>query len=125
MERVTSVGVRRRAFSSTISERTWSESRDHWQTRAFAALAPFEVVEPVKAVKVARCAHYAIIKAFFAAAKDSGLDTVTDAAKDRCRGALGIYLGKRIESRSALTAMEWEMEWESAITGVKSGAPFW
>ncbi len=105
----------------TISERTWSESRDHWQARAFAALAPVEVVEPVKAAKVARCPHYATIKAFFQAARQSGLDTISDAGKDRCRGALGVYLGKRIVSRSELTACDWE----NGITGVKAGVLFW
>jgi hypothetical protein len=102
----------------TISERTWSESRDHWQARAFAALAP---VEATPAVKKPRCPHYATIKAFFSAAKESGLDTVTEAGKLRCRGALGLYIGRRIESRAELTANDWE----NGITGVKAGVLFW
>lgn len=105
----------------TISERTWLESVDHWQMRAFAALAPVEVVEPAKAAKVARCPHYATIKTFFAAAREYGLDTISEAGKDRCRGALGVYLGKRINSRAELTANDWE----NGITGVKSGVLFW
>jgi hypothetical protein len=80
-----------------------------------------EVVEPVKAAKVGRCAHYQTIRAFFQAARESGLDTVSEAAKDRCRGALGVYIGKRIESRAELTACDWE----NGITGVKAGVLFW
>jgi hypothetical protein len=102
----------------TTSERTWCESVEHWQARAFAALAP---VEPAKVEKVARCPHYATIKAFFAAAKDSGLDTITEDGKDRCRGALGVYIGKRIASRAELTANDWE----NGITALKAGVLFW
>jgi hypothetical protein len=104
----------------TILERTWCESVDHWQARAFAALAPVEVVEAPKVEKV-RCPHYATIKAFFQAARQSGLDTISEAGKDRCRGALGIYLQKRIGSRAELTACDWE----NGITGVKAGVLFW
>ncbi len=100
----------------TISERTWSESRDHWQARAFAALAPVEV-EPAKAAK-ARCPHAATIKAFAVAAREAGLSM---ADKDRARGAMGVYLGKRISSRAELTANDWE----NGITAVKAGILFW
>jgi hypothetical protein len=68
-----------------------------------------------------RCPHYATIKAFFAAAKENGLDTVTEAGKDRCRGALGLYIGKRINSRAELSANDWE----NGITAVKAGILFW
>ncbi len=73
------------------------------------------------AAKKVRCPHYATIKAFFQAAMESGLDTITEAGKDRCRGALGVYLGKRIASRSELTANDWE----NGITAVKAGVLFW
>ena len=61
------------------------------------------------------------MKAFFTVAKDAGLDTISEAGKLRCCGAMGVYLQKRIESRSQLTAMDWE----NGITGVKAGVLFW
>jgi hypothetical protein len=68
--------------------------------------------------KKARCPHYKTIQAFAKAAREAGLSM---ADKDRARGAMGVYLGKRIESRSELTAYQWE----AAITGVKAGVLFW
>lgn len=69
-------------------------------------------------VKKARCPHYETIKAFAAAAREAGL-SMKDA--DRARGAMGVYLGKRIASRSELTANDWE----NALTGLKAGVLFW
>ncbi len=71
----------------------------------------------VKAAKT-RCPHAATIKAFAAAAREAGLSM---ADKDRARGAMGVYLGKRIESRSELSANDWE----NGITAVKAGVLFW
>jgi hypothetical protein len=34
---------------------------------------------------------------------------------------MGVYLGKRIESRSELTANDWE----NGITAIKAGVLFW
>lgn len=59
------------------------------------------IVQPAKRV---RCPHYPAIKAFMAVACANGLDTQ---AKDRCRGAVGVLLGRRIESRADLTGAEW------------------
>ena len=99
----------------TISERTWSESRDHWQARAFAALAPVEATP--KAAKV-RCPHAATIREFAKVAREAGLSM---ADKDRARGAMGVYLGKKISSRAELSAADWN----NAITGVIAGVLFW
>jgi uncharacterized Zn finger protein (UPF0148 family) len=71
-----------------------------------------------KAEKKARCPHAATIKAFASAAREAGLSM---ADKDRARGAMGVYLGKRIESRSELTANDWE----NGITAIKAGVLFW
>jgi hypothetical protein len=98
----------------TIAPRTWGESKDAFIQRAFAVEAPV-------AVKKARCPHYTTIRSFFVAARESGLDTVSESGKDRCRGALGVYLGKRIASRAELTACDWE----NGITAVKAGVLFW
>lgn len=65
-----------------------------------------------------RCPHYAAIKEFFAVAKEKGLDT---AQKDRARGAVGMLLGKRIESRAALTGEEWTF----ATSALRMGKLIW
>jgi hypothetical protein len=108
----------------TIAPRVWCETIGNFRDRGFAALedAKALTVEVEAApVKKPRCPHYATIKAFFQAAKESGLDTISDAGKDRCRGALGVYLGKRIESRAELMACDWE----NGITAIKAGVLFW
>jgi hypothetical protein len=55
-----------------------------------------------------RCAFYRHIKAFMAVARERGLD-ISEAARDRMRGAIGIVLGRRIESRADLSGPEWEL----------------
>ncbi len=74
-----------------------------------------EQIEAESGAPKARCPHYAAIKAFAGAAREMGLNM---ADKDRARGAMGVYLGKRIESRSELTANDWE----NGIVGLKAGA---
>lgn len=66
---------------------------------------PLEV-EPVKPVKreKKRCGHYQAIREFFAVAREKGLDTK---AQERARGAIGVVIGRRIESRADMTADEW------------------
>jgi uncharacterized Zn finger protein (UPF0148 family) len=65
-----------------------------------------------------RCPHVATIREFARVAREAGLSM---ADKDRARGAMGVYLGKRIASRSELTANDWE----NGITAVKAGVLFW
>jgi hypothetical protein len=66
-----------------------------------AAKAP-KVEAPAKV----RCPHYKAIREFFKVARELGLDTSKE-SKDRWRGALGMLLGRPIESRSELTGAEW------------------
>ncbi len=110
----------------TIEGRGYGESKDELRARAFAAIEAATVppVEPVAveapAGKRARCPHYAVIKAFFSVAHAAGLDVSSD-GKDRVRGALGMLLGKRVESRASLTAAEWAF----ATNAVRVGRLFW
>ena len=83
-----------------------------------AAIEAAEAVEATAPAKKTRCPHYATIKEFVNAAARAGLK-MDD--KDRARGAMGVYLGKRISSRSELTAADWN----NAITGVNAGLLFW
>ncbi len=75
-----------------------------WAQRVVELGGTVEAKAEVKPAKRGRCSHYAMIREFMAAAREMGLDTE---AKDRCRGAVGMLLGKRIESRSDLSAAEW------------------
>jgi hypothetical protein len=77
-------------------------------------VAPKVEAKPAKA----RCPHAQIIRQFAATAREMGLSM---ADKDRARGAMGVYLGVKIQSRSELTAGQWN----SAITGLKAGVLFW
>jgi hypothetical protein len=67
-----------------------------------------------------RCPHYDAIKEFFAVAREVGLDTSKE-GKDRVRGAIGMLLGRRIESRSELTGAEWAF----CTNAVRMGRLFW
>jgi hypothetical protein len=84
-----------------------------------AAQAPKVEAPATKPAKV-RCAHYASIKTFFAVARDAGLDT-TGASRDRVRGALGVWLGRRLASRNEVTGAEWS----GAAQAIKTGRLFW
>ncbi len=64
-------------------------------------VAPVEQAQPRK-----RCLHYHLIREMFAVAREHGLD-VSDAARDRMRGAIGMLLGRRLESRADLAASDW------------------
>ncbi len=66
----------------------------------------------------ARCPHYKAIQQFMAIAREAGLDSN---AKDRCRGAVGALLGRRIESRADLTGTEWT----AMGAAVKAGKLIW
>jgi hypothetical protein len=83
-----------------------------------APVVPVAVV-PVKPAKV-RCRHYASIKTFFAVARDAGLDT-SAASRDRVRGALGVFVGRRLASRNEVTGAEWQ----GAAQAIKTGRLFW
>ena len=65
-----------------------------------------EAIEAEMTAPKGRCLHYAAIKEFFNVARELGFDTSKE-AKDRVRGAIGMLLGRRIESRSELTGQEW------------------
>lgn len=67
-----------------------------------------------------RCSHYHLIREMFAVAREQGLD-VSDAARDRMRGAIGMLLGRRIESRSQLAASDWAF----CTNAVRLGRLFW
>lgn len=88
----------------------YKERARHYEVLAEGAResAQREAAQPVAKVKAqpakARCPHYTAIKTFMAIAREHGLDTN---AKDRCRGAVGVLLGRRIESRADLTGAEW------------------
>lgn len=82
-----------------------------------AQIAPAQAVKPAKVAKP-RCQHYAAIKEFFMVAREMGMDT---AAKDRARGAVGMLLGKRIESRASLTGSEWSF----ATNALRCGKLTW
>jgi hypothetical protein len=90
----------------------------------FAMMEPdaAPVVAQAPAVKPAkvRCAHYASIKTFFAVARDAGLDT-SGASRDRVRGALGVFVGRRLASRNEVTGAEWQ----GAAQAIKTGRLFW
>lgn len=82
-------------------------------------LATVETVEaaPVEQVKV-RCPFYKQIRTFHAIAIDLGLDTK---AKEACRAAMGMLLGRRLGSREEVTGPEWEF----ACGELKAGRLFW
>jgi hypothetical protein len=80
-----------------------------------AQVPAVEVAQPKK-----RCAFYREIKAFFACARERGLD-ISEAARDRMRGAIGILLGRRIESRADLCGSDWEL----CTNAVRAGRLFW
>lgn len=73
---------------------------------------------PVPAPKKARCVFWKHIKKFFAIAREHGLDTN---AKEACRAAIGMFLGRRILSREDLTGPEWEL----CANGIKGNRLFW
>ena len=119
---------------ATVVSRKFYETQEDFRARAFKAQAVFEapfiasapvasveVEAPAKAArtpKKARCPHYNIIKEFAAIARENGLN-MKDA--DRARGAMGVYLGIRINSRAELSAAQWQR----AITGLHTGVLFW
>ncbi len=102
--------------------RAWMEGRfddAEWFERAVIkhrALAVAQT-EPAK-VEKKRCQHYGAIKEFFAVAREMGMDTT---AKDRARGAVGMLLGKRVESRASLTGPEWSF----ATNALRMGKLTW
>ena len=83
------------------------------------AVQPVAVEAPkVQPVAKPRCPHYKAIKTFMAIARENGLDT---SAKDRCRGAVGVLLGRRIETRADLE----EHEWQAMGAAIKAGKLCW
>lgn len=98
-----------RAFLKQAHEAKDQPTAD-WFMRAAvrAADKAGTTVEAIEAASKQRCPHYATIKAFFRNAAHAGLD-VSKASRDRCRGAVSCYLRRRVDSRSALSAAEWEV----------------
>ncbi len=86
------------------------------QAVATVETAPVQQPQPARR----RCPHYAAIKEFFSVAREIGLDTSKD-AQGRCRGAVGMMLGRRVESRSELSGAEWAF----ATNAVRMGRLFW
>jgi hypothetical protein len=67
-----------------------------------------------------RCPHYHVIREFFTVARESGMDT-SEAGRDRMRGALGMLLGRRIESRADMSAADWAF----ATNAVRMNRVWW
>ncbi len=117
---------------ATIEPREFWETKEQFIARAMteqkafetalvaAAPVDMEVAEevPAKAPKKARCPHYEVIRQFAALARELGLNMKE---QDRARGAMGVYLGVKIESRAQLTAAQWR----NAMTGLRAGVLFW
>jgi hypothetical protein len=120
-------GTCRTVSPLAIEPRGWGETQGDFRARAFEVvesynaalleLAPVENV--VEAPAKARCPHYAVIREFFAIAREMGYDTSKE-SRDRWRGAMGVYLGIRIQSRADLSAAQWR----NATTGLRAGVLF-
>jgi hypothetical protein len=72
----------------------------------------------IPVTKRPRCPHLTDIRSFAEAAQEKGLDMK---AQDRCRGAVGMLLGRRIESRSDLNGAEWAF----CANAIRMGRLFW
>jgi hypothetical protein len=72
----------------------------------------------VEAKRKSRCPHLAEIKAFFAVAREVGLNPES---KEGCRAAVGMFLGRRIASRADLSGAEWAY----CANAVRLGRLFW
>ncbi len=92
---------------------------NHYEVLAAAARPVAVEVAAIEGKPVkARCNHYKAIQTFMAIAREAGLNT---SAKDRCRGAVGALLGRRIESRADLTGAEWA----AMGAAIKAGKLIW
>jgi hypothetical protein len=78
------------------------------------------VAAPVAKIERKRCPHYSVIRDFFTVSRETGLDT-SEAARDRMRGALGMLLGRRIESRADMSAADWAF----ATNAVRMNRVWW
>jgi hypothetical protein len=85
---------------------------------AGAALEQAQEAPAKSTFKRTRCPYAKAIREFMAVAREAGLDVT---AKDRCRGALGQFLGKRVESRADLTGRDWAV----CASGVRMGRLAW
>lgn len=70
--------------------------------------------KPVKT----RCAHYPLIRKFYAVAREAGLDTKADG---KIRQAFSAYFGFTVWSRADMEATHWEL----AAAGVRCGELAW
>ena len=84
---------------------------------ALTAAQSAKTPAPAK-VEKQRCPHYGAIKEFFAVAREVGLDAQNKAG---CRAAVGMLLGRRIESRADMDGTEWAF----ATNAVRMGRLFW
>jgi len=89
----------------------------HW---AAIGGKPVAVIDEVGPAPRQRCPHYATIREFFGVAREAGLDT-SKAAQDRCRGAVGMLLGRPVASRGELSGAEWGF----CTNAVRMGRLFW
>jgi hypothetical protein len=86
--------------------------------RVEAQLAPIAAtLEPKAAKTKTPCAWAKEIRRFFAIAREHGLDR----NEDRSRGALSLFLGRRIESRAELNGREWSI----CADAIRDGRLFW
>lgn len=83
--------------------------------KAPAPAAPAFAKAPAKRE---RCEFYPAIREFMAVARTLGLDTNN---KRGCRIAIGLLLGRRVESRADLSAADWGR----SVGALRSGALWW
>ncbi len=91
------------------------------ETRAFLAYLEAQPVSQVAAPPVAtkgKSPRYVAVQSFFGAAKTAGLDAKNE---DRSRGAVSLFVGRRIESRAELANHEWSI----CADAIRDGRLFW
>jgi hypothetical protein len=101
---------------NAAAARSELQSLEAAQTKANAVQVKAAKVEarPTKS----RCAHWAAIKEFFAVCREMGMDAQN---KPACRAAVGMLLGRRIETRADLSGAEWNF----CTNAVRMGRLFW
>ncbi len=82
----------------------WFEKQVVRHRAEAAKAAKMEAAKPERE----RCAHWKLIKRFFAIAREAGLDTSKE-AKPQMRHAMEAAMGRCVNSRSEVSAGEWQM----------------
>jgi hypothetical protein len=79
-----------------------------FEFQAVAALQELQAAPVAAKVSKPRCPHWKLISRFFGIARDAGLDT-SKAAKPKMRHAMETQMGRCVNSRSEVSAGEWEL----------------